>query len=68
MQDCKPVSTPVGTGMKLVKASDCEDCTDQQCYQSAIGSLLYLSVSTRPDITYAVSTLAKFSQNNIELL
>ena len=58
MQDCKPVSTPVDIGMKLVKASDSEDCTDQQCYQSAIGSLLYLSVSTRPDIAYAVITSA----------
>ena len=30
-------------------------------YQSAIGSLMYLSVCTRPDITYIVSNLARFS-------
>ena len=36
---------------------------DQHQYQSAVGSLLYLSVATRPDITYAVSNVSKFSAN-----
>ena len=61
MQDAKPVSTPVDTSVKTIKATDNDKCVDQQLYQSTIGSLLYLSVGTRPDITYAVSNLAKFS-------
>lgn len=61
MQDCKPVSTPVSVEAKLTKATDDENCIDQKKYQSAIGSLMYLSVSTRPDISYAVSSLARFS-------
>jgi len=61
MENSKPVRTPVDTGMKLVKATDDEECVDQKLYQSAVGSLLYLSVGTRPDITYAVSNVAKFS-------
>ena len=61
MQDAKPVSTPVDTSVNIIKATDNDDCVDQQLYQSAIGSLLYLSVGTRPDITYAVSNLTRFS-------
>ena len=63
MQDCKPVSTPVDPGAKLTKSSNTEDSHDRQRSQSAIGALLYLSVSTRPDITYSVGTLAKLSSN-----
>lgn len=61
MENAKPVNTPVDTSTKLVKATEDEDSVDQQLYQSAVGSLLYLSVGTRPDITYAVSNVAKFS-------
>ena len=61
MHDCKPVSTPMDIGSKLVIATDEDVCVDQQLYQSAIGSLMYLSVSSRPDITYAVGNLARFS-------
>ena len=32
-------------------------------YRSVIGALLYVSCCTRPDITYAVNKLAKFSHN-----
>ena len=36
------------------------ESTDREQIQSAVGSLLYLSFMTRPDITYAVSNVAKF--------
>ena len=61
MKDSNPVSTPVDVGLKLTNATEEEDSVDQPLYQSAIGSLMYLSVSTRLDISYAVSSLARFS-------
>ena len=32
-------------------------------YRSAIGSLMYLAVCTRPDIAAAISTLSRFNDN-----
>ena len=60
MQDCKTIRTLVDTSTKLVKAKDEDTFVDQAQYQSAVGSLLYLSAATRPDITYAVGNVAKF--------
>ena len=60
MRDAKPVSTPVDTGVKLMKASEETPVISQELYQSAVGSLLYLSTWTRPDITYAVNNVARF--------
>ena len=61
MQDAKSVSTPVDVSTKLVQAVDGEELFEQCMYQSAVGSLLYLSTGTRPDIAFAVSSVAKFS-------
>ena len=36
------------------------------CYQSIIGSLLYLMIATHPDISYAVTHLSQFSTNPSE--
>lgn len=63
MENAKPVKTPVDTSTKLVKATEVEESVDQRLYQSAVGSLLYLSVGTRPDIAYAVSNVAKFASH-----
>ena len=60
LQDSKPVSTPVDTSSKT---TDTDECVGKTTYQSALGSLLYVSTGTRPDITYAVSNVAKYCSN-----
>lgn len=65
MEDAKPVFTPVDIGLKLNSESD-SSLVDASLYQSAVGSLLYLSNWTRPDITFAVNTVAKFNSNPTE--
>ena len=60
MENAKEINIPVDGSSKLGTAT--EDCNsfDQGLYQSAVGSLLSLSIATRPDITYAVDNVAKF--------
>ncbi len=60
MENSKPVATPVDINTKLVKPLDDDEGIDQTRFQSAVGSLLYLSTRTRPDIAYAVNNVAKF--------
>jgi len=60
MEDAKSIRTPVDTSIKLIKGENEYTSVDQQLYQSAVGSLLYLSVAIRPDITYAFSKVTRF--------
>ena len=41
-------------------ASEDSEPVDKNLYQSAVGSLIYLSTCTRPDIAFAVSNVAKY--------
>ncbi len=63
MENCKTLETPVDPSSKLVKATEDSELFNKEEYQSAVGSLLYLSSATRPDITFAVNNVAKFSAN-----
>ena len=63
MSDCKPVSTPVEPGQKFEKISEGDEPFDVSTYQSAIGSLNYAAIATRPDISVAVGKLSQFMQS-----
>ena len=63
MQDSKPTNTLVVVSSKLLPATDQAEAVNQTEYQSAIGGLMYLAVSTRSDVAFAVSNLAHFSSN-----
>jgi transposase InsO family protein len=58
MSDCKGKDTPMTPGTSLVKAGDLLPEDNEYC--SLVGSLLYLSVNTRPDISFAVSSLSRY--------
>ena len=63
MDNCKPVDTPFETNTKLRKTEEGETTCDRGRYQSAVGSLLYLSTKTRPDIAYAVGVVSRYCSN-----
>jgi Reverse transcriptase (RNA-dependent DNA polymerase) len=58
MEGCKPLSTPLNSNESLSKST--EELTVDVPYREVIGSLMYLSVATRPDIAAAVCILSKF--------
>lgn len=67
MKDCKIASTPMEVkGKQLVDKEVSDVDLGKIPYQRLIGSVMYLSVLTRPDITYAVNFLSQFNDNFTE--
>ncbi|GKF22281.1 zinc finger, CCHC-type containing protein, partial [Tanacetum coccineum] len=61
-KDCFPVSTPMDPVEKLKPNTGTP--VDQLEYSRAIGCLMYVMTSTRPDIAYAVGRLSWFTSNS----
>ncbi|CAL5327779.1 unnamed protein product [Camellia sinensis] len=68
MKDSKPVNTPLANHFKLRKSS-CSSYTKEReemeaiPYSSAVGSLMYAMVSTRPNIAHVVAVVSRFLSN-----
>ena len=65
MLDCHPIKTPLDPGTKLSKTMAPQDDAERAAaakfpYREIVGSLMYLMVSSRPDIAYAVGQLAMY--------
>ncbi len=63
LENSKPTRTPLPTGYNPTAAT--LPCSKEQRhdYQMIIGSLLYLALGTRPDITYPVILMSQFCAN-----
>jgi len=68
MQNTKPISIPMASLFKLSK----EDCPKTQeeiahlskvPYASIVGSLMYATVYTRPDIVHAMGVVSRYMNN-----
>jgi len=60
LEEANPVQLPMGAGAHLSKVGRFLDADLTKLYQELVGSLLYLSTSTRPDIAFAVGRLTRF--------
>ena len=66
LEESKPVSTPMNPAARLTSAqspSTTEEITAMQNvpYHEAVGSLMYATLNTHPDICFAVQTVSRFN-------
>jgi hypothetical protein len=60
--DCSPVSTPIDDCCRLSTPEELAEMQDIP-YINAVGGLMFLAVSTHPDIAHAVGVLCHFMAN-----
>ncbi|SGY86518.1 BQ5605_C009g05824 [Microbotryum silenes-dioicae] len=63
MSDAHPVATPMPPDLRLEVELQPTPFPDRTRYLQAIGSLMYASTGTRPDLAYTVGYLARFSHS-----
>jgi hypothetical protein len=66
IQNSKRAATPLPAGYVPTKSEMVASPELRSKYQTVIGSLLYLMLGTRPDITFAVTKMAQFAANPTE--
>ncbi|KAG2785612.1 hypothetical protein Pcac1_g4892 [Phytophthora cactorum] len=61
LANCRPARTPMDTSISIDE-KDTAPFHDSQPMRETKGSLLWLSICTRPDITVAVNSFARFQR------
>lgn len=67
MSEAKPVSMPADPNVTLIPVMSAEEKLCNGPYREAVGSLMFLTTVSRPDIAYAVNTASKFLNKPSEL-
>ena len=62
-QNIRPSNTPYSIGLKLRKSNSTASNKEINYFQQQIGSIIYASTKTRPDITYAINRLSQYTHN-----
>jgi transposase InsO family protein len=60
--ECLPKSLPADPGTRLLKKID-KSPTEKFPYREAVGSLMYLGLASRPDISFAVGQISQFCED-----
>jgi hypothetical protein len=64
MESCAPIDVPADPNVRLIKPTNCQSLLTEVPYREAVDSLLYLAVMTRPDISFAVGLLSRYSEKH----
>ena len=65
MKDCRGITTPADASIYQLSPAK-EPPKTERPYRAIIGTLMFLAISTRPDICFATSYLARFLENYTE--
>lgn len=72
LSNAKPVTLPIAQHFKLSlanspKASDLQHLDQMSTvpYSQAVGNLMYLTISTRPDLSYSASLVSRYMSKDI---
>lgn len=60
---CHPKSLPADPGQRLCKNQDNSTESIRVPFKEAIGNLMYLMLSSRPDIAFSLNQVSQFSEN-----
>jgi hypothetical protein len=61
MEDSRNVSNPLDPNVRLENEECKENPADRTLYLSLVGSLMYAALGSRPDISFAVSSLSRYN-------
>ena len=64
MAKSKPITTPMEKVPSLADEGECSVSVTE--YRSAIGSLMYIMMGTRPDLSYSLGHWSQFLENHSE--